>query len=62
MKMKNKEVYSEKFQSGKRTYFFDIKESRNSSKYLVITASKLEEDEFQRYNVIVFEEDLSTFV
>ena len=34
------EVYSKSVKAGKRTYFFDVKQTKNKEKYLVITESK----------------------
>jgi hypothetical protein len=40
MTIKKKELFSERVSAGKRTYFFDVKESVGGAKYLVISASK----------------------
>lgn len=34
------EIYSKAVKAGKRTYFFDVKATRNSDYYLTITESK----------------------
>ena len=34
------EILSRSLKAGKRTYFFDVKQTRNNDKYLVITESK----------------------
>ncbi|MCQ4841903.1 PUR family DNA/RNA-binding protein, partial [Neglectibacter timonensis] len=34
------EVYSKAVKAGKRTYFFDVKATRNNDYYLTITESK----------------------
>ena len=34
------EILSRSVKAGKRTYFFDVKQTRNNDKYLVITESK----------------------
>ena len=37
---RREEIYSEKVQAGKRTYFFDVKATRTNDYYLTITESK----------------------
>lgn len=34
-------IFSKTVKAGKTTYFFDVKEAKNQSKYLTITASQL---------------------
>ena len=45
------EIYSKPVRAGKRTYFFDVKATRNNDYYLTITESKkkLEKDGSQNY-------------
>ena len=38
-------IYSTMIRSGKTTYFVDVKEAKNGSKYLVITESRIGADE-----------------
>ena len=59
--MKNESVFSESFKAGKRTYFFDIKETSANKRYLSITESKKVEDKFERFKMLVFEEDIALF-
>ncbi|MBN2736597.1 MAG: DUF3276 family protein [Spirochaetales bacterium] len=57
------EIFSEKTSSGKRTYFFNVKENRNGDLFLNIVESKKNgENEFERFSIIVFEEDMDVFV
>ena len=57
------EVFSSKAISGKRTYFFNVKENRHGDLFLNIVESKKHtENEFERHSVIVFEEDLKNFL
>lgn len=49
--------------SEKRTYFFNVKENRLGDLFLNIVESKKHgETDFERHQVIVFEEDLESFV
>ncbi|OGU58939.1 MAG: hypothetical protein A2X64_02835 [Ignavibacteria bacterium GWF2_33_9] len=55
--MENQELKSIKIPAGKRTYFLDIKKSREEMKYLVITESQRDDKgEYQHNKVIVFQE------
>jgi hypothetical protein len=57
-----KELFSLKVRAGKRTYFFDVKETIHGKKYVEITESKsIDKSGFERYNIIIFEEDLEKF-
>jgi hypothetical protein len=58
------EVFSRRFQSSndKRTYFLNLKENRSGDLYLTVVESKKHgEEDFERRQVMVFEEDLVTF-
>ncbi len=57
-------VYEKKIRAGKkRTYFFDIKETRNSGYSLVITESRKRFDDrgFDRTSIYVYQEDINKF-
>lgn len=59
------EVFSARVRSknDRRTYFFNVKENRNRDLFLTIVESKKQEgvEEFDRHQVVVFEDDLSSF-
>ena len=38
--MENEEIYSKVIRAGRRTYFFDVRETKASDYYLTITESK----------------------
>ena len=61
MQQKRKELFSEKVQAGSRTYFFDVKESREHVKYLVISESRQTDTGYTHDRVMVFEENLESF-
>ena len=50
-----------RIRAGSRTYFFDIKQSQNGEKYLVISESRQVGTTYQHDRVMVFEEHLETF-
>ena len=57
------EVFSTKTSTGKRTYFFNIKENRHGDLFLNMVESKKQMDSsFERHSMILFEEDLETFM
>ncbi|MBN2443835.1 MAG: DUF3276 family protein [Spirochaetales bacterium] len=57
------EIFSEKAISGKRTYFFNVKENRHGDVFLnIVESKKSNSQDFERYSLIVFEEDLEVFV
>jgi len=57
-----KELFSDKVIAGSRTYYFDLKESVQGAKYLVISESKENEQRsFDHHRVMVFEEHLLDF-
>jgi len=57
------EIFSSKANTAKRTYFFNVKENRLGDVFLNIVESKKNgEDQFERRSVIVFKEDLASFL
>jgi hypothetical protein len=57
------EIFSTKARTGKRTYFFNVKENRHGDLFLNIVESKKNtKSEFERHSVIVFKEDLDAFL
>jgi hypothetical protein len=56
------EIFSEKVVTSRRTYFFDVKETREGAKYLVIGELTQVGSELERHRVMVFEESLDSFI
>lgn len=58
------EIFSTRAISGRRTYFFNVKENRHGDVFLNIVESKKNEngDEFERHSVVVFQEDMEGFL
>ncbi len=55
----NPEVYSANFTTGSRTYFINMLEAKNNSKYVKITESrKVGENEYQKNRIMLFQNDL----
>ncbi len=56
------EVFSEKVNVGKKTYFFNVKENTRGELYLVINESTRSGDAYKRQRVFVFKEALTPFL
>lgn len=59
--MKRKELFSCRFAAGNRTYFFDVKVTREGVKYLTISESRPRGETHEHTRVMVFEENLEKF-
>ena len=62
---KMESVYSQRIRAGKRrTYFFDIRETRGNDFYLTITESrkKFNEDGYDRHKIFLYKEDFNKFL
>ena len=56
-------LYSKRIIAGSRTYFFDVKETGDGIKYLIITESrKMDDGEFRRERIFIFEECIDLFI
>lgn len=60
------EIYSKPVKAGKRTYFFDVKATRNNDYYLTITESKRTFEEngnrnFEKHKIFLYKEDFEKF-
>jgi Protein of unknown function (DUF3276) len=60
------ELYSKRVRAGKRTYFFDVKATRNNDFYLTITESKkkFKDDGFfyEKHKIFLYREDFFKFI
>lgn len=59
--MINEAIFSEYFRAGNRTYFFDIKESKDNKRYISIVESKKKDGKFEKFKIMIFEEDIELF-
>ncbi len=60
------EIYSNVVRAGKRTYFFDVRSTRNEDYYLTITESKKKfaDDgtfEYRKHKIFLYKEDFEKF-
>ena len=56
-----KELFTEKVIAGSRTYFFDAKQSKDGTRYLVISESRQKGSSHEHNRVMIFEENLEEF-
>jgi hypothetical protein len=65
---RKEEIYTQVVKAGKRTYFFDVKETKNGEKYVTITESrKIFQNEdgrfvFEKNKIYLYKEDFFKFV
>lgn len=62
----NEDVYSKAVRAGKRTYFFDVKSTRDGDFYLIITESKKVtrsngDFNFEKHKIFLYKEDFEKF-
>ncbi len=60
------ELFSNAIRAGRRTYFFDVKSTKNNDYYLTITESKKRYDDngnasFEKHKVFLYKEDFEKF-
>ncbi len=60
------EIHSKVIRAGKRTYFFDVKSTRNDEYYLTITESKKKFTEpgkfhYEKHKLFLYQEDFDKF-
>ncbi len=59
------DVHSTAVRAGKRTYFFDVKATRNDDYYLTITESKRrpgEDASYEKHKIFLYREDFTKFL
>lgn len=62
---KMESVYSKRIKAGKRrTYFFDVRETRGNDYYLTITESRKRNDSdgYDRHKIFLYKEDFNKFI
>ncbi|MEY3541687.1 MAG: hypothetical protein RLZZ204_499 [Bacteroidota bacterium] len=58
------EIFSKRIRAGKRTYFFDVKATRNNDYYITLTESKrsrFEDGSFVKTKIHLYKEDFNKF-
>ena len=59
--MPDTEIHSNRVNTGRRTYFFDVEQSEFGERYLVISESTRVDSSFRRHRVLIEEEHLAEF-
>ncbi len=64
--MNHTDIFSRVFRAGRRTYFFDVKETRAGDYYLTITESKKHFDQddqpyYRKHKIYLYKEDFNDF-
>ncbi len=59
--MTTTELHQQCFSRGRRSYYFDIKMTRQNQLYLVFSENIRETNEWKRHKIMVFEEDAEEF-
>ncbi|NQT30183.1 MAG: DUF3276 family protein [Candidatus Saganbacteria bacterium] len=60
---RKEDLFNQMVKAGQRTYFINVRESKNKRRYIRITESKLiEKDKFERLSIFVFAEKAREFV
>ena len=60
-------MFSKAVKAGKRTYFFDVKETKQGERYITITESKRKFDNdggtfsYEKHKIFLYKEDYSKF-
>ena len=65
--MDREEVFSKPVKAGKRTYFFDVKKTKNNDYFLTITESKRISDgedgvSYEKHKIFLYQEDFEKFL
>jgi hypothetical protein len=60
------ELFTDSFRAGKRTYFFDVKATKNDELYITITESKRKLQKsgkylYEKHHIYLFKEDFEKF-
>jgi tRNA/tmRNA/rRNA uracil-C5-methylase (TrmA/RlmC/RlmD family) len=59
----NPEVFTKIIKAGKRTYFFDVRTTKNNGEYYItITEKKRNEDTLEKYKLFLYKEDFEKFL
>ena len=66
MEASQEEIYSKVLRAGRRTYFFDVRETKASDYYLTITESKKFTNEdgsyyYKKHKIYLYKEDFQDF-
>ncbi len=55
-------VFNERVRAGNRTYFMDVKETKEGKPYLSLQESRKKDEGFEKFRILVFEDHLQDFI
>jgi hypothetical protein len=59
----NPEVFTKIVKAGRRTYFFDVRPTKNTSElYITITEKKRNEETSEKFKIFLYKEDFEKFL
>lgn len=59
----NPEIFTRVVKAGKRTYFFDVRSTKNTSElYITITEKKRNEVDTEKFKIFLYKEDFEKFL
>lgn len=59
----NPEVFTKVIKAGRRTYFFDVRPTKNTSEfYITITEKKRNEETSEKFKIFLYKEDFEKFL
>ncbi len=59
----NPEIFTKVVKAGRRTYFFDVRPTKNTSElYITITEKKRNEVDIEKFKIFLYKEDFEKFL
>lgn len=63
MEKYNPEIFTKIVKAGKRTYFFDVRQTKNTAElYITITEKKRNEIDAEKFKIFLYKEDFEKFL
>lgn len=62
MEKYNPELFTKIIKAGRRTYFIDVRSTKNTSElYITITEKKRNEEDIEKFKIFLYKEDFDKF-
>lgn len=59
----NPEIFTKVVKAGRRTYYFDVRPTKNTSElYITITEKKRNEEDSEKFKIFLYKEDFEKFL
>lgn len=63
MEKYNPELFTKIVKAGRRTYFFDVRPTKNTAElYITITEKKRNEEDIEKFKIFLYKEDFDKFL